>query len=219
METSKSFFVRAAGPLACFTRPEMKVERVSYEVMTPGAARGLLEAILWKPAIRWQIHAIHVLRPIRWISFRRNEVNSRASQRMQHLFADDPDQRAQRNTVALRDVDYVIEARFRMTARAGREDSVRKFTAMFERRLGKGQWFHHPYLGCREFAAAVEPAPATFAAIDPGVERPLGLMLYDFDYPDNRKGSVEPLFFQARLDGGVMRVPRREELSSNEVPA
>src|SRR5207249_7391890 len=121
MDHSRSFQVRARGPMACFTRPEMKVERVSYEVMTPSAARGLLEAILWKPAIRWRVHEIAVLAPIRWTSFRRNEVNSRASTRTTTYFADAD--RAQRNTVALRDVDYVIRASFELTERASEADN------------------------------------------------------------------------------------------------
>src|SRR5687767_14648878 len=114
-ERSRSFRVRARGPIACFTRPELKAERMSYEVMTPSAARGIFDAILFKPAIRWHVESIAVCAPIRWMSFRRNEVNSRATDRM--YFADED--RAQRNTVALRDVDYVITARFELTDRAG----------------------------------------------------------------------------------------------------
>lgn len=208
---SKRFRVRARGPVACFTRPEMKVERVSYEVMTPSAARGLLEAILWKPAIVWRVHEIAVLAPIIWTSFRRNEVNDRASPKVLEFFADDSKRRAQRNTVALRDVDYVITASFAMTARAGSDDSVMKFEVMFERRLSKGQHFHQPYLGCRELAADVEPAPERFDPIQPGVSRPLGWMFFDFAFA--KKGEkTQPLFFEARLESGVLRIPPLEDV-------
>jgi CRISPR-associated protein Cas5d len=201
MRTSRVFQVRARGPIACFTRPEMKVERVSYEVMTPSAARGLLEAVLWKPAIRWQIHSIAVLSPIRWISFRRNEVNSKASG-AREFYADED--RAQRNTVALRDVDYGIEASMVLTAKAGADDTIRKFEEMFARRLERGQSFQQPYLGCREFAADVEPWDAPSTGIDLGIDRPLGLMFYDFDF--NGRSPV-PMFFHARLRSGVVHVP------------
>lgn len=200
MKRSRSFQVRVQGPIACFTRPEMKVERMSYEVMTPSAARGVLEAVLWKPAIRWQVEEIAVGAPIAWLSFRRNEVNSRASDR--EYFADED--RAQRNTVALRDVDYLVTAHFVMTERAGPEETVTKFEEMFHRRLQKGQHFHQPYLGCREFAANVSPVAEGFRRVDSGVDRPLGLMFYDFDF---RSKQPRPLFFSARLSGGVLKVP------------
>lgn len=199
MRRSRAFKVRVKGPIACFTRPEMKVERMSYEVMTPSAARGVLEAILWKPAIRWCIEEIAVGAPVAWMSFRRNEVNSRASDRL--YFADED--RAQRNTVALRDVDYLVTAHFVMTDRAGEGETVMKFEEMFHRRLQKGQQFHQPYLGCREFAAEVSPAVEDFRPIADG-DRPLGLMFFDFDF---RSKQPKPLFFSARLDNGVLRVP------------
>ncbi|RKH15206.1 type I-C CRISPR-associated protein Cas5 [Corallococcus sp. CA053C] len=208
VQESRAFRLRARGPVACFSRPEMKVERVSYEVMTPSAARGLLESVLWKPAIRWRVHEITVLAPIAWTSFRRNEVKQRMSEGVT-FFADDPDRRAQRNTVALRDVDYVVSASFRMTEKAGPEDSVRKFEEMFQRRLEKGQTFQAPYFGCREFVAAVEPAPEEVRPFQPEVDRPLGLMFYDFDY---REDGVVPLFFEARLAGGRLVVPPREDV-------
>ncbi|MBZ4398564.1 type I-C CRISPR-associated protein Cas5c [Myxococcus sp. MISCRS1] len=208
MKTSKRFRVRARGPVACFTRPEMKAERVSYEVMTPSAARGVLEAILWKPAIRWQVHEIAVLAPVRWTSFRRNEVNSRAVVGKFDYAADED--RAQRNTVALRDVDYAITASFSLVAgKAGPEDNVRKFEEMFERRLEKGQFFHAPYLGCREFAARVEPMVEDVRPVDLEVERrPLGLVFYDFEFGE----ATRPLFFEASLDRGVLHVPGRDEV-------
>lgn len=213
---SKDFFVRVAGPLACFTRPELKTERVSYDVMTPSAGRGALESILWKPAMEWQIEEIAVLNPIEWVSFRRNEVNSRMSPLMGVYCADED--RSQRNTVALRDVAYVIKAHFTMTQKAGPADSVAKFEEMFERRLQKGQCFQQPYLGCREFAAEVGPSSgrvvvdATLATIR---RRPLGLMFYDFDF---RSPQPRPLFFEAFLEAGVLRVPSRSDvIAENEV--
>jgi CRISPR-associated protein Cas5d len=210
----RTFRVRARGDIACFTRPEMKVERVSYEVMTPSAARGLLEAVLWKPAIEWRIHAIEVHKEVRWLSFRRNEVNSRASLAKEMIVADED--RAQRNTVALRDVDYVVHASFALTPRAGAGDTVRKFEEMFERRLQKGQHHTAPFFGCREFAAALEPALEALTPIDLGVDRPLGWMFYDFDWsgfggPSAHTESVPraPLFFEARLTDGVVHIPSR----------
>lgn len=220
---SEPFRVRVRGELACFTRPEMKVERVSYEVMTPSAARGALEAVLWKPQIAWRIHAIEVLAPIRWASFRRNELQSRASKGVGDVVADDD--RTQRNTVALRDVDYVVEASFALTERAGDGDSVAKYVEMFLRRLRKGQRHHAPCLGCREFAAIVELAPDKTQPIDHEVDRPLGWMFYDFDWPSFSGGSdapsetvVRPLFFDARLTSGVVRTPDRESVrAANKV--
>lgn len=197
----------------------MKVERVSYEVMTPSAARGLLESVLWKPAIEWRIHKIEVLNPIRWMSIRRNEVNSRATPGRKMIIADED--RAQRNTVALRDVDYVLHASFAMTARAGESDNLRKFEEMFERRLEKGQHHSAPFLGCREFVATVEPANGTPPPIDREVNRPLGWMFYDYDWTSfDGKGGHQgseprvPLFFEARLRSGVLEVPDRTSVRS-----
>lgn len=212
--SSQPFRVRIRGALACFTRPEMKVERVSYEVITPSAARGVFEAVLWKPQICWAVHAIEVLAPIRWASFRRNEVQSRASPSAGPIVVDDD--RTQRNTVALRDVDYVIEASFHLTEKAGANDSVAKYVAMFRRRIEKGQHHHAPYLGCREFAAEVLAGEAAPRPIDPGIDRPLGWMFYDWEhFPTGEGGSDDkgrPLFFEARLTSGVLRVPSREEV-------
>lgn len=204
---SRRVRVQVRGPLACFTRPEMKVERVSYEVMTPSAARGILEAVLWKPAIRWRIHEIAVLAPIAWTSFRRNEIGSRQTPRRGDYFADED--RAQRNTVALKDVHYVITASFFLTAQAGPDDNVRKFEEMFERRLEKGQHFHAPYLGCREFSADVALAPEPVRTIQPGVSRPLGRMLFDLEHGSE---GVKPYFFEARLENGVLHVPSWDEV-------
>lgn len=212
-DRSPTLAVRARGPLACFTRPEFKVERVSYPVMTPSAARGVLEAILWKPAIRWRIERVSVLNEIRFKAFRRNEVKTRASVpsasvvdqggEVGHYFADAD--RAQRNTVALADVDYLIEAFFEMTTEAGAEDNVNKFVDMFNRRVSKGQHFHQPYLGCREFVADILPPESAGPPVSDS--RDLGMMLWDIDYAG--KGRNRPLFFAAQLDGGVLEVPQK----------
>jgi len=207
---SPTLSLRAFGPLACFTRPELKVERMSYPVMTPSAARGILEAVLWKPAIRWRVLRIAVLAPIRFIAFRRNEVNSKASAPARAivdsggaapvLLADED--RAQRNTVALRDVDYRIDATLELTDRAGEGDNMTKFAEMLHRRLEKGQHFHQPYFGCREFAANVIPADDCRQPIKDS--RDLGIMLCDIDYGPE---ANRPLFFHARLERGVLEVP------------
>jgi len=207
---SPTLALRARGPLACFTRPEMKVERVSYPVMTPSAARGLLEAVLWKPAIKWHVERIKVLAPIRFISFRRNELNAKATApaaavirkggKITYFFAEE--HRAQRNTVALRDVDYVIEAHMTMTDKAGPDDNMTKFVDMFRRRVARGQHFHQPYFGCREFVADVMPADGAPRTIDQSGD--LGIMLWDIDYGED---GNRPLFFRAALDRGVLEVP------------
>jgi len=214
--TSQEFSVRVHGAMACFSRPEFSTERVSYDLITPSAARGVLEAVLWKPAIQWEITQIALLKPVRWIEFRRNEVNHRAStqnalraantgQPMPDFFADED--RAQRNTLALREVDYGIRARFRMTARAGQDDGVKKFEEMFERRLAKGQQHYQPYLGCREFPAFVEPWDG-LGALE-GESRDLGWMLHDILFGAQGVGGVtnEARFFPAVLRGGVVEVP------------
>lgn len=202
-DLSRPFRLRVWGQNACFTRPEMKVERVSYDVMTPSAARGVLEAILWKPAMRWVVDRIDVLKPIRWESVRRNEVGTTMSPRSPCLFIED--QRQQRAGLFLRDVDYVIHACFEVTDRAGPDDNPTKFQEMFLRRAGNGQCFHRPYLGCREFAADFapitnsEPLPAPI-----GETRDLGFMLYDLDFSGT---TPMPLWFRARLENGSIRIP------------
>lgn len=208
------FKVRVGGPYACFTRPEMKAERVSYDVMTPSAARGVLEAILWKPAIRWVIERIDVLAPIVWGSVRRNEVGSKASlvtarTAMQNghgqigLIVEED--RQQRASLLLTNVDYLVHARLELTAKAGPDDPLVKFEQMFLRRVEKGQYFHHPYLGCREFPASFSLVPRTGPEPQPITEtRELGWMLHDFDY---RAESPVPRFFEARLQEGRMMVP------------
>ena len=207
------------GEMACFTRPEMKVERVSYDVMTPSAARGIVEAIHWKPAIRWTIDRIHVLKPIRFQTFRRNEVGSKISARnvktamnrnsLEGLGLDINADRQQRATIALVDVAYVIEAHFDMTDKAGNEDNPGKHVDMFTRRARKGQCFHRPALGCREFAAdfeLVEGALPKSRLPEDQANRDLGWMLYDLDFTDPK--NITPYFFRAQLEGGVLDLTR-----------
>src|SRR4051812_7608446 len=202
------------GDHACFTRPEMKVERVSYDVMTPSAARGILEAIHWKPAINWIVEEIRVLKPIRFQSIRRNEVGAKApagairkamkSGDLTGLHLVVEDNRQQRAATVLAGVDYVISARFELTPKADDSDNPGKHLDTFNRRARKGQCFHQPCLGTREFRAQfelIEPDAALPKAIDE--TRDLGFMLYDIDHTGDR-GS---LFFRAGLDRGVMRVP------------
>lgn len=218
---SPTLRLRAWGSLACFTRPELKVERVSYPVMTPSAARGLIEAVLWKPAIAWHVERIRVLKEIKFTAFRRNEVNSKAATPNAATiesggpaplyFADDD--RAQRNTVALSDVDYVIEAHFTLTEKAGVEDNATKFVEMFTRRIEKGQHFHQPYFGCREFVAHVVSADRSPLPIKDS--RDLGLMLSDVRFA---KDGNEPLFFPARLEQGILEIPVNLDLTASTPP-
>ncbi len=213
-----------SGKYACFTRPEMKVERVSYDVMTPSAARGILEAIHWKPAIRWLIDEISVLKPIRFQSIRRNEVGIKASaaaarKAMKSGLVGDlalvvEDNRQQRAATVLTNVAYVISAHFEMTAKAGPDDNEGKHLDTFNRRARKGQCFHQPCLGTREFAAEFElidqDAAMPMAAEEDrseslgfGRPRDLGFMLYDIDHARDRSTMV----FRATLDNGVVKVP------------
>lgn len=194
----------------------MKVERVSYDAITPSAARGILEAIHWKPAIRWVIDAIHVLKPIRFQTIRRNEVGHKAPagkiksamnrgtlEGLQLLVDEDRQQRA---ATVLADVAYVIEAHFELTGMAGPDDNEGKHLDIFNRRAGRGQCFHQPCLGTREFSArfALLPPDAPMpAAIDE--TRDLGFMLWDIDHQHPQRPS---LFFRAQMDNGVIRVPR-----------
>jgi CRISPR-associated protein Cas5d len=203
---SKTFKLSVWGRNACFTRPEMKAERVSYDVMTPAAARGALEAIAWKPAILWHVTQIDVLKPIKWEAVRRNEVGKTMSPAVPGLYVED--ERQQRAGLFLRDVAYVIHAHFEMTDKAGPEDNLRKFEDIFERRARDGQCFHRPYLGCREFSA-------DFALLSNGGEpepiretRDLGWMFLDYDYTGQ---EPMPRFFHAQLDDGRMLVPNSNE--------
>ena len=200
---SRMLRLRVWGDNACFTRPEMKVERVSYDVMTPSAARGILEAILWKPAIRWHVTQIDVLKPIRWESVRRNEVGCVMSPRIPQLFIEE--QRQQRAGLFLRDVAYTVHAWLELTDKAGLADSLIKFQEMFLRRAEKGQSFQRPYLGCREFAAHFEPVFHDQPFPEPiGDTRELGYMLHDIDYAGE---SPMPHFFRASLKDGRLKIP------------
>ena len=201
--------VKIWSEAACFTRPEMKVERVSYPCPTPSAARGILEAIFWKPEFEWRVREIWVLKPIRYLSLLRNEVDSRASvssARSGGLFIAE-DHRVQRHTLALRDVGYLIHADVSLKGHADSDPA--KYRDQFRRRVNRGQCFHRPYLGCREFAAAFGPPDESERPVDHGEE--IGRMLFDLDYErdEERRGvSGTPRFFQARIEGGILRVPQ-----------
>jgi CRISPR-associated protein Cas5d len=224
----RGFCLEVSGPYACFTRPEMKVERVSYDVITPSAARAIFDAILWKPAIRWHVLRIEVLAPIRWISVRRNEVGKVASPRTPHILVED--ERQQRAGLFLRDVKYRLFAEFEFIAPAKRgkvhnpvpewlvdageaadlkkpetqaDETEAKYAAMFERRAKKGQCFNQPYLGCREFSAEFSLVDAKAEPASPIAEtRDLGWMLYDLDYTNATEPQAQ--FFHASLKDGVI---------------
>ncbi len=211
MDRSNPFRLKVSGENACFTRPEMKVERVSYDVMTPSAARGILEAILWKPAIRWRILQIDVLNPIKWESVRRNEVGAvvpagsvktamKKGEGALGLHIEK--ERQQRAGLFLRDVAYLVHAEFELTDAAGDEDTLVKFTEMFIRRASNGQCFHRPYFGCREFPVDFEFIQKDADGPTPINEtRDLGWMLYDMDY-----SGEEPMsqFFHAEMVHGSL---------------
>ena len=224
----KDWCLEVWGDYACFTRPEMKVERVSYDVITPSAARGLYEAILWKPAIVWHITKIEVLNKIRWISIRRNEVGVIANERAGGIYIEDV--RQQRAGLFLKDVCYRIHAYFEYIPPEKRkkheqygplwadckeasavdrsDESEAKYAAMFERRAKKGQCFHRPYLGCREFACQFRLVEGEGDAKSPiGESFDLGWILYDIDWsePENPK----PEFFRALLQDGMVNTDRR----------
>jgi CRISPR-associated protein Cas5d len=224
--TKKSFCLEVTGDYACFTRPEMKVERVSYDVITPSAARAIYTAIFWKPAIRWHVRRIEVLRPIRWTSVRRNEVGKVASAGSKGIFIED--ERQQRAGLFLRDVAYRLHAELEFIppskrprvlrpvpdtllseserAEWAKDENPGKYHAMFERRAQKGQCFNQPYFGCREFSCSFrllealdgEPAPINET-------RDLGFMLYDLDFTDI--SDPKPAFFRAQMSDGVIEIP------------
>lgn len=205
--------IRVWGDYALFTRPEMKVERVSYDVITPSAARGIIEAVYWKPAIRWVIERVHVMREPEFTNIRRNEVSEKAStseaQQVMNgakkaLYIDSTAARQQRAAMVLKNVDYIIEAHFDLVPeKAGPDDTVEKHYNMALRRLRKGQFYSAPCLGTREFGAKVElveerplpPSPLTG-------QRDLGWMLHDMDFSD--PNDIRPVFFKAELQDGVL---------------
>jgi CRISPR-associated protein Cas5d len=202
--------VRVQGEFACFTRPEMKVERVTYPVITPSAARGVLEAIFWKPQFRWRIEEVAVLKPVRYFSILRNEVNSRQSDRSARNWQragsggyDAAGDRAQRHTLALREVDYLIRAQVELKPDVA--DDVAKYRDQFRRRVREGRCFATPYLGNREFAADFSEPDGSESPIDWTDD--LGLMLYDIEYAADGSGRGTPRFFHAQIESGVLRIP------------
>lgn len=218
-----SFSVEVWGDYACFTRPEMKVERVSYDVMTPSAARGILDAIYWNPGIKWCIDQIHVCAPICFVNIRRNEVSSVISEKkvksfMQKgtvdLYLATSDCVQQRSSLVLKDVHYVIEAHFELTRHMKCGENSGKFSHIINRRLSSGQYFHQPYLGMREFAASF--APCTKIPACPNElkgERDLGWMLWDMDYSNTE--NIDPIFFRVVMKDGIIRVPTiKKEMDS-----
>jgi len=195
--------LRVWGDYALFTRPEMKVERVSYDVMTPSASRGILEAIYWKPAIRWVIDRIHVLKPVRFENIRRNEVANRVSVNKKDMEGNRPicryieDDRQQRASMVLRDVEYVIEAHFEFTSKDDNNDG--KHMDIFRRRVKRGQCFHRPYFGCREFPVNFEWCDDIPESSLDG-EHDLGFMLHDIDFAND----MTPRFFRAIMHNGII---------------
>lgn len=210
----KTYCLEVSGDFACFTRPEMKVERVSYDAITPSAARAVFEAILWKPAIRWRVRRIEVLKPIRWISLRRNEVGavvpvgsvtSAMNKGAGDLALYIEDERQQRAGLFLRDVAYRLHADLEVLSEAGANNPPPKFWEMFERRAGRGQCVNQPYLGCREFACDFRLANETESTAPIADTRDLGWMLHDMDFEN--AADPKPRFFRAQLKGGVLAVP------------
>jgi len=209
----KNWCLEVWGDYACFTRPEMKVERVSYDVMTPSSARSIFEAILWKPAIKWHITKIEVMNPIKWISVRRNEVGAIASERSKEIFIEEA--RQQRAGLFLQNVKYRIYGYYEMTDKAGKDDNEAKFAAMFERRAKQGQCFNQPYFGCREFTCYFKLIEGDDGAKPIDLTQDLGFMLYDMKFEQADKngifsGNAEPEFFRAKLEKGVLICDRKK---------
>ena len=225
----KEYCLEVWGPMACFTRPELKVERVSYDVITPSAARAIFEAIFWKPAIHWQVTKIEVLNPIKWTSVRRNEVGAVASKNP--IYIDEVKEvngklrlinRQQKNSLLLKDVRYRIWAKLEFIPQRKRtkqqylfddernDENPAKYNAMFERRASKGQCFNQPYLGTRECVASfrlVNPETGELAA-PINENRDLGIMLYDMDFEKDLK-NPPAMFYRAKMENGVIIVPPR----------
>jgi CRISPR-associated protein Cas5d len=224
---NKEFCLDVSGPIACFTRPELKVERVSYDVITPSAVRAIFEAIFWKPAIRWQPTKIEVLNPIKWTSIRRNEVGAIANPKSSEIYIEE--KRQQRNTLMLCDVHYRVYAKLVFIPMCNREyppsthpdidelekdmlrkdDNPGKYNAMFERRASKGQCFSRPYFGTRECAADfrlvsnLDGEPCAIAE-----SRDLGIMLYDMDF--SNRDNIQPMFYRASMQNGVIIIPPKD---------
>ncbi|MFA5518102.1 MAG: type I-C CRISPR-associated protein Cas5c [Spirochaetota bacterium] len=225
----KTFCLEVWGDYACFTRPEMKVERVSYDVITPSAARAIFEAIFWKPAIQWKITEIEVLNPIRWVSVRRNEVGVVMSERSSGIYIEE--NRQQRASLILRDVRYRLHAELVFIPVDKRKNTLKmlpdylidteekkdlgsnenpgKYNAMFERRAKKGQCFNQPYMGCREFSCGFRYInnPVKEKQTKPSITetRDLGFMLYDMDFTDPQ--DIKPAFYRVNIENGTIKVP------------
>lgn len=209
-----SISVEVWGDYACFSRPELKTERVSYDVMTPSAARGLLDAIYWHPGMRWVVDRIHVCAPIRFTNIRRNEVkdiisarNAKAAMESgEEIYLATSESIQQRAAMVLRDVRYVIDAHFEMTVRATPTDNPGKFQDIMRRRVEKGQFYHQPCFGVREFPAQFKPCEELPPCLEElAGEKDLGWMLLDLDYSDRE--NITPRFFRAVLRDGVLEVP------------
>lgn len=222
--TDREYCVEVWGDWACFTRPELKVERVSYDVITPSAARSIFEAIFWKPAIHWQVTKIEVLRPVKWTTIRRNEVGAVAGK--SPIFIED--KRQQKNALVLQDVRYRIWAKLEFISQKNRkgtknplidteeqellrkDENPMKYYQMFERRASKGQCFTQPYLGCREFAADWK-----YIEHSENIEKPiqedkdLGIMLYDMNFEKDAQ-KPEAMFYRAQMKQGVIVVPDKD---------
>ena len=214
MKTNKrnSIRLKVGGDYACFTRPEMKGERVSYDVITPSAARGIIEAIYWSPDIRWIVDRIQVIKPVRFFNVRRNELRSTISHRLVKIAVNSgkrsverfiEEERVQRASVILRDVAYIIDAHYELKNRRAKKDAL-KHREIFNRRVRRGQCFSQPYLGCREFSATFEPVDEESKMISTiSGNQDLGWMLHDLDY----ENGVQPIFFHAVMLDGIIDVP------------
>lgn len=221
--TDKEYCLEVWGDWACFTRPELKVERVSYDVITPSAGRAIFEAILFKRyAMRWQITKIEVLRPIKWATIRRNEVGAVVNSSMKPIYIDDGKTRQQKNTLLLLDVRYRIYAKLVFIPVKDRpkeafakhqpsaDENPMKYYQMFERRASQGQCFTQPYLGCREFSANWKYIESTDNLDNPLAEdRDFGIMLYDMDFEENPQ-KPNAMFYRAQMKKGVIVVPDKD---------
>ena len=222
----KEFCLEVWGDMACFTRPELKVERVSYDVITPSSARAIFESIFWKPAIRWQVTKIEVLNPIKWTSIRRNEVGAIGNPRANCIYIED--KRQQKNSLLLKNVRYRLHAKLvfipphKRNGNSGERcektnqqcENPQKYNEMFERRASKGQCFNQPYLGTREFSASFRLVESDELDLVMHSEesKDMGLMLYDMDFKN--PNNILPMFFRARMNAGVIDVP---PLNSEEI--
>lgn len=217
--TDKEYCLEVWGDWACFTRPELKVERVSYDVITPSAARAIFEAILFKRyAMRWQITKIEVINPIKWTTIRRNEVGAVAGKSPIYI----EDKRQQKNSLLLKDVRYRIYAKLVFIPvknrskeafgkhQPGNDENPMKYYQMFERRASQGQCFTQPYLGCRELSASWKYIDTTENLTSPlNEDRDLGIMLYDMDFDKNPK-NPDAMFYRAKMEQGVIVVPDKD---------